>query len=85
MEFCATADAQYDSAQSKITVRLDAFARHVVAGNDGRQLPQPWLPPAEVVTEHLSPAEATTFARDVFHHWTRKVKSSVPAELHLRS
>jgi hypothetical protein len=83
-EVCATADAEYDSSASKVSVSLDAFARRVVAAGNGH-LSEPWLPQAEVVTEHLSRGDASNFARDVFYSWTRKVRSGVPTELHLQT
>lgn len=84
-EVCATADAAYDSAEGKVAVALDAFERRVVGAGDGHHATEPWMPPREQVTEHLAREDATTFARDVFRSWTRKVRSSVPSELHLRS
>lgn len=84
-EICATADADYDPATSQVSVVLDAFARHIVALGDGRHLPEPWLPHRDVVTEHLSREDASGFARDVFHSWTRKVRGGVPPELLLRT
>lgn len=84
-EVCATADADYDSSKSQVTVSLNAFARRVVAAGDGHHRPEQWLPRAEVVTEHLSRGDASNFARDVFHSWTRRVRASVPAELHIQT
>ena len=84
-EVCATADAEYDAPASKVSVSLDAFARRVVNAGNGHHLPEPWLPRAEIVTEHVPRGDASNFARDVFHSWTRKVRSGVPAGLHLHS
>jgi hypothetical protein len=81
MEVCATAESQYDPSEQKISVALDSFARRICASGDGQHQPQPWLPPAERVTEHLSRNEATTFAKDVFQSWVRKVRAAIPPEL----
>ncbi|HZJ17975.1 MAG TPA: hypothetical protein VFD27_23185 [Chthoniobacteraceae bacterium] len=81
MEVCATAESQYDSSAQKISVALDSFARLVSASGDGQHRSQSWLPPAERVTEHLSRNEATTFAKDVFQSWVRKVRAAIPSEL----
>ncbi len=83
-EILADADATYDSSTSQVSVTLHAFARHVVALADGKHLPQPWLPPRDIVTEHLPREDASSFARDVFHSWTQKVRGSIPPSLCLR-
>ena len=80
-EVCATAETQYDSSAQKVSVALDSFARCVVASGDREHRPQPWLPPAERVTEHLGPDEAVAFAKDVFQSWVRKVRTAIPHEL----
>jgi len=85
VEVCATADATYDSGKEEVTVALDACTRRVVAAGNGHLIPQPWLPHPERVKEHLPREEAVSFARDVFHSWHRKVRASIPAELHLRA
>ncbi len=78
VEVCATADAEYDSAQQRVSVALDSFARRVATSGNGQHMPRPWLPPAERVTEHLPRSEATTFAKDVFRSWVRKVRAAIP-------
>jgi len=78
IEVGATADATYDSAAEKISVALGSFARRLASSGKGEHLPQRWLPPAEQVTEHLSRDEATTFAKDVFQSWVRKVREAIP-------
>ena len=80
-EVCATAETQYDSSAQKVTVALDSFARCVAASGDHENRPQPWLPPAEHVTEHLAPDEAEAFTKDVFQSWVRKVRAAIPHEL----
>lgn len=80
-EICATAETQYDSSTQKISVALDSFARRVSVAADGEHRRQPWLPPAERVTEHLSRDEVTNFTKDVFQSWVRKVHSAIPPEL----
>lgn len=85
MEVCATAQTQYDPSTQKICVALDSFARLVSASSDGKHPPQPWLPPAERVTEHLSRSEAAAFAKDVFDSWVKKVRAAIPEHLRLIS
>ena len=81
MEVCSTAETQYSPSAQKISVALDSFARCVSASGDGEHRPQPWLPPAERVTEHLAPDETAAFAKDVFQSWVRKVRATIPPEL----
>jgi len=80
-EVCATAETQYDSSTQKISVTLDSFARCVAASGNREHQTQPWLPPAEHVTEHLARDEAEAFTKDVFHSWVRKVRAAIPDEL----
>ncbi len=85
VEVCATADASYDAATEKISVALNAFARHLAGAGNGQHLPEAWLPASEQVSECLPREEASTFTKDVFRSWIRKVRASVPNEMHLRS
>ena len=78
IEVCATADAAYDSGAEKISVVLGSFARRLATSGTGEHLPQPWLPPTEQVTEHLPRNDATTFAKDVFRSWVKKVRAAIP-------
>jgi hypothetical protein len=77
-EVCATATTQYDASAQKVSVALDSFTRCVSASGDHEQRPQPWLPAAEHVTEHLAPGEAEAFTKDVFHSWVRRVRAAIP-------
>ncbi len=78
IEVCATAETQYDTSAQKVSVALDSFARNVSASGDHQHRPQPGLPPAEHVTEHLAPDDVAPFAKDVFQSWLRKVRASIP-------
>lgn len=84
VEVCATADARYAPATGQAVVDLGAFARHSVAAERNGNLPEPWLPRPEQVTEHLPLEEVDAFARDVFHGWVHRVRGAVPHELSLR-
>jgi len=85
IQVCATADAEYDQAAGKITVALDAFTRSAAVADDGTRVPQPWLPRAERVSEHLPREEADGFLKDVFHSWVKKLRAAIPQDLPLRS
>lgn len=84
VEVCATADADYDAAEEKVSVVLDTFARRATVHGDGRHLHEPWLPRGEHVTENLPREEVASFTKDVFRNWTTKVRRSVPRELQLQ-
>lgn len=77
-QVCASAEAAYDQTAQKVTVALDAFTRRTSGSHDRAQQPQPWLPKAERVSEHLSRSEADAFVKDVFHSWVKKVRASIP-------
>lgn len=80
VELCATAEAYYDTAAEKVSVTLDAFARHAWAAREGERLPERWLPQPERVGEHLPQDEADAFTRDVFASWVKKVRAAVPVD-----
>ena len=80
-EVCATAETQYDSSAQKVSVALNSFARCVCASGNREHQSQPWLPPAEQVTEHLASDETEAFAKDVFQSWVKKVRTSIPHKL----
>jgi hypothetical protein len=84
IQVCATADADYDPADGKISVNLDAFTRRTSIAGDGEHLPQSWLPQREKVNEHLPREDADDFIKDVFHSWVRKVRAAIPASTPLR-
>lgn len=83
IEVCATADAVYHSSEKKVVVTLGAFARRVSSPGHEEVVAETWLPPGEKVTEHLPHEDAGSFARDVFHSWVKRVRASVPTQLHL--
>ena len=83
VEICASAEAIYNSEKQEVSVALDASARRVVAAGAGPLFPHSWLPPAELVKEHLPREEAVAFARDVFQSWAKKVRQAVPNDLRL--
>ncbi|MCE9611514.1 MAG: hypothetical protein K8R23_15055 [Chthoniobacter sp.] len=85
IQVCATADANYDPSAESVTVTLGAFSRRAPATADGEHLPQPWLPPGEKVSEHLSRGEADEFVKDVFQSWVKKVRAAIPATTALRT
>jgi len=83
-QVCATAEAMYDHAKEEVSVALDAFTRRASVSDEDVPLPQPWLPKAERVKEHLAHGEMDEFVRDVFHSWVRKVRDAIPPNLPLR-
>jgi hypothetical protein len=84
VEVCATAAAEYDPAAEKVSVTLDAFARHLPLSRNGRHFIEEWMPRDELVSEHLPREHANAFTRDIFQTWVRKVRASVPQDLALK-
>jgi len=84
VQVCATADAEYDHAAQRVSVALNAFARSASIAGDEAHLPQPWLPAAARVTEHLPHTEVDEFVKDVFHSWIMKLRAAIPPDLVLR-
>jgi hypothetical protein len=62
-----------------------AFTRLASIPGGGAHLPQPWLPAAARVTEHLPHSEVDEFVQDVFGTWIKKLRAAIPAELPLRA
>lgn len=85
VQVCATAEASYDGATERIAIALRAFTRCPSASADGAHGPEPWLPADECVTEHLPRSQSDEFVKDVFQSWVKKVRTSVPHDLVLRS
>jgi len=77
-EVCASADAGYDEAVGRLTVKLEAFLRTTSLRAKEKRFSADWLPKLETVTESVAPDEASEVARDVFHRWTRKVRAAAP-------
>ena len=78
-ETCASAKAEYNEEDSELQVKLDAFVRRFVMRGKDFEFRPPWLPRNDLVRMHVSPGEAADAAKDVFHCWAQKVKSTVPA------
>ncbi len=78
-EVCATAEMTYNPATQEARVELDCFLRDV--SRPGAHTTRSFIPAPERVVEHLPREEASTFARDVFGLWVKKVKSAIPHPL----
>jgi hypothetical protein len=79
---CATADANYDEATHRISVKLDSYLRPVPARAGADPFREPWLPAAETVNESVSQEEGDALARDVFHSWIIRVRKAMPPASH---
>ena len=69
----------------RLSVALNAFTRLASIPGGGAHLPQPWLPAAARVTEHLPHSEVDEFVKDVFGTWIKKLRAAIPADLPLRA
>ena len=78
-EICASAEADYDEANSQLVVELASCFR--VADRRGREqcVPQAWLPKAQTVKESVPPEEAVPAAKDIFQRWVHKMRQSIPS------
>jgi hypothetical protein len=82
-EVCASGEAHHDEQAARLEVRLAACLRSMDLRAKERQFSAAWLPSPETVREGVGREEAAAVARDIFHRWTRRVKSAVPESAHL--
>src|SRR5262245_9211859 len=80
-EVCASAEASFDESASWLQVKLGAFLRPSELLAKERRIQATLLPRDEVVTECVAREECHEVAREIFHHWTRKVRDAAP-QLH---
>jgi len=78
-EVCASADANFDEAESVLVVQLDSFARPVETKSEPEISEPEWLPRREIVREHVSLGEAVEVAKDIFHRWVTRIRRSIPS------
>lgn len=79
-EACATAEAQFDESQSRMTVELDSFIRPIDLRSKEHHLQAAWLPKKTNVQEAVSAEEATEVAKDIFRRWVRMVHQAMPSQ-----
>ena len=77
-EVCAEAEATHDKASGQLTVNLRGFLRTLEHTHLGESANAQWLPPPEVVCEHVDREEAGEMAKDVFSSWCHKVERAIP-------
>lgn len=82
LEVCATVDASYDDASSQMIAELDSFLRPVDIRGKESHLAADWLPRKEIVRESTGPGDASSFARDIFQRWVKRIREAVPTTLH---
>jgi hypothetical protein len=75
----ATADANYDEATQRITIKLESILRPVPARHGVESFREPWLPEPQTVQETVPLEEGDALTRDVFHSWVNRVKHAIPA------
>lgn len=66
----ATADSQYEPEEEMVTVELDTAIFPQECEGEYRS----WLPAHETIREHVPQQDAAMLARDVFEHWSEKVR-----------
>ena len=78
-EVCAAADASFDEAAGRLTVKLNAFLRPADFLAKERHFGASWLPKNETLTESVDPEECHQAAREIFQGWVRKVRAAAPS------
>lgn len=81
-EVCASAEADFDDANSRLLIDLDSFIRPVDMRAKEKHLPADWLPGKQSLKESVSQDDAVELAKDIFHRWVGKVRQSVPSPIH---
>jgi len=82
LEICATAEANFDEANSQMEVELDSFVRPVDDHSREKPVCPCWLPKKQITREIVPRSEALELARDIFHHWVGRVRQSCPMPIH---
>jgi hypothetical protein len=77
-EVCAEAVANHDRHGNQLAVNLRAFLRAMRQDHIGETVIPAWLPPPQIITEHVDAGEAHELAADVFASWCHKVAGAVP-------
>src|SRR4051812_27734855 len=81
-EVCASADANFDDAKSRLLVELQSFLRPVDIRSREQHLEISWLPKNQSLVESAGPEEASDLAREIFDCWVKRVRQAVPCTLH---
>ena len=77
-EVCAIAEANFDEERSELVLHLDSFIQAINITSKEVQLQSDWLPKKQIVKEQVSSNEAPELARDIFHHWAKTLRQSIP-------
>jgi len=77
-ELCASGDASFEEDPGRLVVRLEAFLRPTDLLVKERHFRADWLPENATVTESVGHEECHEVAREIFHHWVRKLRETAP-------
>jgi hypothetical protein len=72
-------DGSHDPERELLVASLDCELR--ATGTPVPPERPAWLPAHELIKQHVGADEATTLARDIFHHWVEKVRRAIPVDL----
>ena len=81
-EVVASAEAWHDDESGELVVELDSFLRPLDLRHKERHLGAAWLPAPQTGREHVDRDEAADLAKELFHHWARRVRESIPTTGH---
>jgi hypothetical protein len=77
-DVCATAEAQFDDIQSKLSIKLDRYLRLRDLTAPEKHEEKDWLPKKEIVEYRVSFEEIKSTVNEVFAFWEKKVRASIP-------
>lgn len=72
---CATIESSYDKSKHQLIAQLGSY---IQPEHSADHLHPGWLPAPETLREQVDKDEASDLARDMFHRWVRRVRTSVP-------
>ncbi len=81
-EVCAAAEGDFEEAESRLMIELDAFIRPVDLRVKEEHLRPDWLPAKQNIKEGVSREDATSLAKEIFHGWVRKILESISFPIH---
>ena len=77
-DVCATAKTEFNESTSKLFIDLDRFLRIRDIAQREEPLEAEWLPRKNRVEYSLKRDEIIPTVNEVFHFWSKKVRSSIP-------
>jgi hypothetical protein len=77
-DVCATAEGEFDEANSKLVIELDRFLRIRDIAKQEQPLEEGWMPAKNRVEYSLEKREVVPTVNEVFDFWSKRVRSAIP-------